>query len=561
MLTTRLHASAGRAAAGGPPAVPLVFSLALVLILVAGPAGATTIHVPGNFPAIQPAIDSAAPGDTVLVSAGTYNGPANRNLNFNGKDIVLLSSGGPAATIIDCEQLGRGITLTNNETVASHIEGFTIRNALAIGQAGGALVSEAGATFVNCVFHANHSDAGSGIWCNQSALIVTNCTFTDNVGEGQSTYAGYGGGIWVDRLSRATISNCTFANNTAKRGAGLWVGGGTVADVVDCTFTENESLSWGGGLGSSAEGTILRVIRSTFTDNLASSSGGGISLFNTSPEITGCRFIDNTSSSRGGGMFLSNSDPIITGSLFAGNLADESGGGLAAFGSAPTIRSTTFHGNSAFQGGGIYVGTSGGSSAALIERSIIAFGTLGEAVFCEPGSSADLSCSDVFGNAGGDWVGCLASQLGQDGNFTQDPLFCNAAGRDFRIATNSPCAPANSPPGCDLIGAFPAGCDVAGIPGSGVPAAGFWLRVVPNPLFNDGQIEWQNDSASPLVLKLYDAAGRLVSERDLGTVSAGQHALGWGGAFGSRNLASGVYFLRFEGAATRAPAVRVVITR
>ncbi|HWN81218.1 MAG TPA: hypothetical protein VNM87_03910, partial [Candidatus Udaeobacter sp.] len=97
--------------------MPLVFSLALVLILVAGPAGATTIHVPGNFPAIQPAIDSAAPGDTVLVSAGTYNGPANRNLNFNGKDIVLLSSGGPAATIIDCEQLGRGITLTNNETV------------------------------------------------------------------------------------------------------------------------------------------------------------------------------------------------------------------------------------------------------------------------------------------------------------------------------------------------------------------------------------------------------------------------------------------------------------
>jgi len=100
-----------------------------------------------------------------------------------------------------------------------------------------------------------------------------------------------------------------------------------------------------------------------------------------------------------------------------------------------------------------------------------------------------------------------------------------------------------------------------GIAESGAPAAGFRLRVVPNPLFNDGQIEWKNESAAPIVVKLYDAAGRLVSERDLGTVPDGQHSLAWSGAFSSQTLASGVYFLRLESAATRGPAVRVVVTR
>jgi hypothetical protein len=261
-------------------------------------------------------------------------------------------------------------------------------------------------------------------------------------------------------------------------------------------------------------------------------------------------------------MFLSNSDPIVTGTLFAGNSADEAGGGLTCFGSTPIIRSATFHGNSSLLGGGVYAGDSGGGpSAVVIARSIIAFGAFGEAVFCEPGSSADLSCSDVFRNAGGDWVGCLESQLGQDGNFALDPLFCNAAGDNFRIHSDSPCAPANSPPGCALIGAFPVGCGLIGIAESGAPAAGFRLRVVPNPLFNDGQIEWKNESAAPIVVKLYDAAGRLVSERDLGTVPDGQHSLAWSGAFSSQTLASGVYFLRLESAATRGPAVRVVVTR
>lgn len=46
-----------------------------------------TIHVPGDQPTIQAAINAANTGDTVLVSNGTYQ----ENINFNGKAITVTS--------------------------------------------------------------------------------------------------------------------------------------------------------------------------------------------------------------------------------------------------------------------------------------------------------------------------------------------------------------------------------------------------------------------------------------------------------------------------------------
>ena len=529
-------------------------------LFAAGSAGAATIHVPADQPTIGAGLTAAVPGDSVIVAAGTYAGPGNRNLDFAGKDLILFASEGPAATIINCGQQGRGFVLTTHETTACRIVGFTVENAFADGQAGGVLMSDAGASIENCVFRNNRADAGGGIWCNRSMAVITDCAFVGNAGYGDSDYAGYGGGLWADRLSAATVTNCTFDGNRSHRGAGAWVGGGAVVDLVDCTFTANVATAWGGGLATRGLQTALRVIRSTFTANWASSSGGGASLLETSPELTDCRFIDNTSTSRGGGIFMSASAPLITGALLAGNVADEAGGGIVCFGSTPIIRSTTIYGNHCPLGGGVYVGATDGPTAAVIERSIIAFSTAGEAVYCEPSSSADLSCSDAFGNAGGDWVGCLAGQLGQNGNFAADPLFCNAAGGNFRLDTTSPCAPANSPPGCALIGAFPAGCGTIGIAAGAPPALVSGLRVAPNPLSGDGRIEWTSAaSAAPLVLKLYDATGRLAAERDLGPVAGGRQALAWSEAFPKQNLASGAYFLRMESRAAAGRAVRVVI--
>jgi hypothetical protein len=65
----------------------------------------------------------------------------------------------------------------------------------------------------------------------------------------------------------------------------------------------------------------------------------------------------------------------------------------------------------------------------------------------------------VYGNAGGDWVGCIEDQYGINGNISEDPLFCDPETGDFRLQEGSPCGPF-SPPNeeCDLIGAWPVGC-------------------------------------------------------------------------------------------------------
>ena len=70
-----------------------------------------------------------------------------------------------------------------------------------------------------------------------------------------------------------------------------------------------------------------------------------------------------------------------------------------------------------------------------------------------------LTCCDVYGNDGGDWVGWLAWQAGIEGNFAEDPLFCELVssklGSPLRLHEDSPCLPGNHPDGwdCGLIGA------------------------------------------------------------------------------------------------------------
>lgn len=95
-----------------------------------------------------------------------------------------------------------------------------------------------------------------------------------------------------------------------------------------------------------------------------------------------------------------------------------------------------------------------------IENTIIAFNTGSEAIECDGGMDvAILSCCDIYGNTGGDWVGCLADQLGVNGNIQLDPLFCDAAAGDLRLRADSPCAPYSPQnPDCDRAGAWPVGC-------------------------------------------------------------------------------------------------------
>ena len=127
-------------------------------------------------------------------------------------------------------------------------------------------------------------------------------------------------------------------------------------------------------------------------------------------------------------------------------------------GAQPALTYCTFSQNSAsVGGGGIYCSNNG---LVTLDNSIIAFSTQGEAVGCDISSSATLTCCDVYGNAGGDWVGCIEDQSGVNLNFSEDPLFCDLSNDDYHLLDESPCAPPEKPE-CGLVGALDVGCDQA----------------------------------------------------------------------------------------------------
>ena len=540
----------------------LLFALALIPVLLPLAARSATIHVPGDAPTIQAGIDAAAPGDSVLVAPGTYSGPGNTDLDFGGKDLVLRSEGGAAVTAIDLNHAGRGFFFTHRETGALLVDGFTVENGLVDSDGGAVLCNFSSPAFANCVFTGNAGDSGGAMWLYASSPVVTDCTFSGNFGGGNSEAAGHGGAIWADRYSSPTLTRCAFIDNSAsRRGGAVWIGVGAPV-LTDCTFTGNSTMSMGGGVMCYGGSSHAAFVRCTFSGNTTTSAGGGVACLYTSPSFTGCTFTGNVGGSRGGGMWLSGSFPTIDGCVFDRNSA-VAGGGLLCFASGPAIASSTFHANGAGAGGGggLYLGSLFGASTAVISRTIIASGPRGEAVLCEPGSSAVLSCADVFGNAGGDWVGCLAGQSGTNGNFSADPLFCDAAGGDLTLDAGSPCAPEHSPSGCDLVGALPVGCGTTAIASDAAPAAAGALRVVPNPLATGGVIRWVSERPGPATLGLYDSLGRLVLARDLGATGAGRQEIAWERLAGASKLPAGVYFLRLEGGLGPARATRVVVTR
>ena len=65
----------------------------------------------------------------------------------------------------------------------------------------------------------------------------------------------------------------------------------------------------------------------------------------------------------------------------------------------------TFTGNSCLYGhGAIYVESRG---SIALDHCIISYSEHGPALECSQVSSATLTCCDLYGNAGGDWTGCI----------------------------------------------------------------------------------------------------------------------------------------------------------
>jgi hypothetical protein len=233
--------------------IPKKLFIALFAVVAALPAEATTYYVNINCANptppytdwstaatnIQNAVDSASPGDLVLVTNGIYSGGGRTAFGSATNCVVITNSitvqsvNGPSATIIQAfpapwttNGLRGCVYLGTNSTLS----GFTLMNG-----------------------------TSSGINCQYGNSIVTNCIITENSG---SAGGGYGGSYY----------DCIISNNAGNNSAGGVVLINSGASMNNCVIIGNSSRAWVGGV-SCVSGTYL--INCTVANNSVTELGGG----------------------------------------------------------------------------------------------------------------------------------------------------------------------------------------------------------------------------------------------------------------------------------------------
>jgi hypothetical protein len=305
----------------------LVSLLLIVTFLVLRPVQAAPFSRPAQADilvttTIQAAINTANPGDTVIVPAGNYT----ESLTLS--KAVSLTGVSSATTIIHALPNQRVLTVT------------------------GAAIS--------------------------NSVVISGLTLTGgNVTGGDSCPTFCGGGLLITGTAQPLLQNLIIANNQAGwYGGGAYTGVGSPLTLVDTKFISNSTRYYGGGLATGDRSVITNVsFLSNRASRLSGGAGGGLATLGPATFITDSRFENNTSVSAGGLLgynttikdtdFISNGTSwegggaimigsnTLMGGRFERNTSVIGGGGLSANGSL-TITNIQFIRNNSQWGGGVF---------------------------------------------------------------------------------------------------------------------------------------------------------------------------------------------------------------
>jgi hypothetical protein len=360
-----------------------VLALGALLVLTPGRGHASsTLHVPDDYPTIQSAIDAAAAGDIVLVSAGLHVGP----IDFNGKPITVASEDGPTATGI-VWSTGGVVDFRSGEGRDSVLTGFTI----------------------SAGYH-NLSGGGVEIWNSSPSLLGNHI-----VGNAACT----GAGIFVFRGSPLIEGNLIAYNvslcSSGAAGGGIEVIGADTLEIRNNVIENNSGVDWGGGIAIAATGSSV-IEGNLIRNNHASVDGGGIYMPNESDVLVRQNIISGNHAVRGGGIYFH---------VFQNRRG-------------PYIVNNTIVDNDAIAGSGVFA--NGTDRNSVLTNNLIVETDGQNALYCGEfaRSAPQISHNDVYSAGGAGYHGICPDQTGLNGNIASPPNFKDSLHQDYRLARDSP---------------------------------------------------------------------------------------------------------------------------
>jgi hypothetical protein len=384
----------------------------------------------GNpFRTIQAAIGAAGDYDVIGVGDGVYSGPGNRDIDFLGKPVMIVSTGSVNRCVINCKDQAYGFLFQSGESPLSVIDGLTITD----GDEAAVRIRGACPTIQNCII----TDNDGGIECRSSSPEIRNCTIKRSI-----AFAG----IYLD-YSSPLISGCDILDNTAQ--CGVYCQVYSFPLISDCRLRKNAGWN-GGGLECRPAGSHPTLVDCLITDNTAFDDGGGIDCHPTaSVTVRNCALSGNEALDEGGGVRCTGTTPaLFTGCRIVGNTSPQGGGVQVDSDTHVVLQSCFIRDNTAERGAGVFVND---NARLLMDNCTIVdnIATSGGGLYADGGTSLVSNCilwdnqPDQVATNRHDLLSishsCIESGHVGTANIDADPQFATTFGPILRLKAASPC--------------------------------------------------------------------------------------------------------------------------
>jgi hypothetical protein len=297
----------------------------------------------------------------------TLDNSNNKGTLVIGAPLTITGPTGGTATLSGGDAVGI-VNVTSGNVNISNLT-FSHGNAV---EGGGVEDSEntGTLTLTGCNFDHDVATAGGGLAIRYSEAEVKGCVFnevsaplggggiftdgmlklTDSVISNASAPDGNGGALYISPDGNATVSGCTFTNDSTIEDGGVVFLNGLAAwaKFTGCTMTDDSAGNGGGAVCT--DGNAVTLKRCTISDDTAA-QGGGVCNTQGTVTLTQCTLANDSASG-----FLNEGTATVTACTFSNDTA--SGGGGMSNGGLATVTNCTFSNDTATYpaggGGAIY---------------------------------------------------------------------------------------------------------------------------------------------------------------------------------------------------------------